>query len=526
MWAAIESDYDAQEYARLLRFVSRQGRSFGLAVATYEDPSVANDLRQRASAELPDLEFGTVSLADAGGDLFALIESESVENDAVFVVGLDSIITDKDARRVETRALINLNLARDELPERIAARVVLWISREAYAQLAAFAWDLLEVALTRFDFRDERAPEGPHESLGVGWPTWMSAPDGVDTEELRRQAASLAHVAAQSELVLTGADAASSAGRIYAEIGQFDRSVEMLELAAERYELAANTGAGVALLLAAVTQRRRSAWAALASEDEQGALARAKDALSLATHALDQADSTSERAAERERQACVISLAALEVRVDGVSEVFSAGSDETLLARWREGERSAGDELLRRYYPRILRYVSGEVPERDNHDLLQDIFVRLFQPSRATEIVSVSGYIFRIARAMIVEYHRRHRGESRPENEADFDEFTDGRIHHTETVVIEDELVRWLLVALSDLDLREAAVLELLYFQELTVSEVAAILDIQPASVRALLSSARDRLRERYRAHSGDGHEGPSEGVEALLRTLGEQLRG
>ena len=197
MWTEFDSEHDAAEYERLRRFVSRKGRAFGLAIATYEDPGFALELRQRASAELRDFEIATVSLADGGEDPFALIEAAGAEHDAVFVTGLDSIITDLDGGRADTRAVVNLNLQRDELPLRVGARVILWLSIDAFAQFAELAWDLVEVVFTRFEFRHELSEQSSESATLAGWPRWMSLPEGSAREDVREQAASLAQIASE-----------------------------------------------------------------------------------------------------------------------------------------------------------------------------------------------------------------------------------------------------------------------------------------------------------------------------------------
>jgi hypothetical protein len=150
-------DHDTDELQRLVRFMTREGRRFGLALATYVDDRVAGQVRDEAT-QRSGLRVTTVDATSDVGDAPTALCEASQGHEVVHMVGLDGLAFDRDGTAFVTRFVRALNLQRDDLGANVDARVVLWCSAEAYPQLAALAWDLLEVMLTRFEFRG-RDPE-------------------------------------------------------------------------------------------------------------------------------------------------------------------------------------------------------------------------------------------------------------------------------------------------------------------------------------------------------------------------------
>ena len=74
-------------------------------------------------------------------------------------------------------------------------------------------------------------------------------------------------------------------------------------------------------------------------------------------------------------------------------------SDEELIDSIRQGDEAAAEELIRRYYPSILRYCRYRCGDRQTaEDLTQETFLRLFQylPSYKNE-GRLKAYLFSIA---------------------------------------------------------------------------------------------------------------------------------
>src|SRR5690606_29286650 len=103
---------DAEELDRLVRFMTRPGRRFGLALATYNEASVAEQVREQACARA-GVRTETVIVAPGEHLVERLVEAAH-ERDVVFVIGLDAIAYDANERGPITRAVVELNIRRDE----------------------------------------------------------------------------------------------------------------------------------------------------------------------------------------------------------------------------------------------------------------------------------------------------------------------------------------------------------------------------------------------------------------------------
>jgi len=144
------------EVERLFRFLTRPGPRFGLALAVFRDEVVAEQLRssieRQVSAQGASVRTMMVQRVDERSDLIAGMADAIEGADCLFVVGLETLLLDSAGRNQQTSAVANLNVRRDELPTRIDARVVLWLSEASYPNFRHAAWDLHEVMLTVAEF--------------------------------------------------------------------------------------------------------------------------------------------------------------------------------------------------------------------------------------------------------------------------------------------------------------------------------------------------------------------------------------
>ena len=82
--------------------------------------------------------------------------------------------------------------------------------------------------------------------------------------------------------------------------------------------------------------------------------------------------------------------------------------DEQLLLNIRSGQKTALDELYRRYARKLYVFISRVSDLPDPEDAVQDVFIRIikkaasFDPSKA----SFQTWIFRVARNLCIDRHR------------------------------------------------------------------------------------------------------------------------
>lgn len=470
---------DAEELDRLVRFMTRPGRRFGLALATYNDASVAEQVREQACARA-GVRTETV-IVTPGEHLVERLVEAGQERDVVFVIGLDEIAYDASERGPITQAVVELNMRRDELPDRLDGRVVFWISTDAYGQLARLAWDLLDVMLLRFEFLAERAVEPKHAPLPPRTrPKWMVSVDAANLAGLGEAAASFADLARMTVDEFTSVDAAASAGQLFASIGRLDDAAKWLEFAALGYQRLGQRQNEARYTLAAATQQRRAAEVAQLRGDGELARRLAEQSSKLAG-----ALRNNSKDAEREWMAA---LSVLASTLPGSPDVDDVG-ELALLERWRDGDGDAGAQLLMRYIGSVRHYFAARVPAEIVEDLIQETFLRLTSSKRRI-VDSVESTVFHTAINVWREYLRP-------------------KLRGTEDVfvaVAHREETQMLLDALRRISLPEAEVLELYYFAGLTAAELSQVFEIPEATVRSRLRRAHLRLADELQKIAGDRH--------------------
>jgi RNA polymerase sigma-70 factor (ECF subfamily) len=171
-----------------------------------------------------------------------------------------------------------------------------------------------------------------------------------------------------------------------------------------------------------------------------------------------------------------------------------ATTDLTLILRAQQGERDALDELLRRHQERLYRYIAGVVgAPATAEDVLQETFLRI---ARKLRWLSEPGYFrawsFRIASREAFRALRAQRPNVPLEN------IDESRLPVDAPSLSRAELdeLRGTVAALSP---GSRAVIQLHYFEELSLDEVALALDIPLGTVKSRLAYGLEQLRRTYR---------------------------
>jgi len=170
-------------------------------------------------------------------------------------------------------------------------------------------------------------------------------------------------------------------------------------------------------------------------------------------------------------------------------------SDEILVERIAAGNKFAMQALFARHrtsvYRWLLRFVSNETLAED---LLSEVFLDVWRQAARFECrSSVSTWLLSIARHKALSARRRR-------TDAELDEKIEATVadpaDDPEVALQEknrDELVRRALIRLS---LEHRQVIDLVYYHERSVDEVAQILDAPPATVKTRMFYARKKLAE------------------------------
>lgn len=170
-------------------------------------------------------------------------------------------------------------------------------------------------------------------------------------------------------------------------------------------------------------------------------------------------------------------------------------SDEVLIARIASGDQLAMRALFARHHLRVYRFVLRLVRNQATaEDLISEVFLDVWRQAGKFERRSaVSTWMLSIARFKALSTLRR-----RPEEDLD-DETAERLEDHADdpevTLAKKDKgaVLRQCLAALST---EHREVIDLVYYHEKSVEEVAAIVGIPEATVKTRMFYARKKLSE------------------------------
>ncbi len=201
----------------------------------------------------------------------------------------------------------------------------------------------------------------------------------------------------------------------------------------------------------------------------------------------------------------------------------TGGNEFELLTRWQAGDQRSGDALIRAHFWRIYRFFRAKV-DSAAEDLTQKTFLACVEArDRVDARLSFRAYLFGIARYQLTQYLRRHtltnaRFEPSQNSVAEVTGAVDVKMVHVEEQ-------RALMVALRRIPMDHQITIELYYWEEMSVAEIAAVLDIAPGTVKSRLGRARTELRrqlgrERIRREAKESTLSDLEGWATSLRDL------
>ena len=170
-------------------------------------------------------------------------------------------------------------------------------------------------------------------------------------------------------------------------------------------------------------------------------------------------------------------------------------NDFELLEVWRGGDEAAGRELFARYFDAVYRFFRNKVDDAAE-DLVQQTFMGLVQgKDRFRGDASFRTYVFMIARKRLYTF-LRDRDRNREPLEFHSTSVADlGLVSPSRAVAVRQEQ-QLLLQALRRLPLEMQVALELFYWEELSVTEIADVLETPVGTVKSRLQRARVRLDE------------------------------
>ena len=170
-------------------------------------------------------------------------------------------------------------------------------------------------------------------------------------------------------------------------------------------------------------------------------------------------------------------------------------SDDVLIARIAGGARLAMQVLFARHHVRVYRFVLRLVRnEATAEDLISEVFLDIWRQAGKFEGRSaVSTWMLSIARFKALSALRRRQDEELDEETA---ERIEDHADDPETALAKKDKGAVLRQCLTALSAEHREVIDLVYYHEKSVEEVAEITGIPEATVKTRMFYARKKLSE------------------------------
>lgn len=167
--------------------------------------------------------------------------------------------------------------------------------------------------------------------------------------------------------------------------------------------------------------------------------------------------------------------------------------DETLIARIADGDRTAMHALYARHSRRVYRFalrLLGEPAAAD--DIVSQVFLDIYRAAPRFEgRARVTTWLLAICRNKALALRRRRQPEQLSDDVACAIEDPS---HTPETLLLRDDSIATLRQCLTRLSVAHREIIDLVYYQELSVEEAGRVLGIPKNTVKTRMFYARKQL--------------------------------
>ncbi len=203
---------------------------------------------------------------------------------------------------------------------------------------------------------------------------------------------------------------------------------------------------------------------------------------------------------------------------------MAGGSDDSeLMDRWQGGDARAGEVLVERYFDQLYNFFQTKL-DTDADELVQLTFLAcLDAKNRFRREASFRTFLYAIAKNQLYAFVRKR--STRAERQVELEASSIEELVSTpRTKIARNQDYEQLVRCLRKLPVDQQTLLELHYWSELGMTELAAIFEAPEVTIRSRLHRARNALREILAA--GSLPAGVSlEAMDDWARTLSE-VRG
>jgi len=182
-----------------------------------------------------------------------------------------------------------------------------------------------------------------------------------------------------------------------------------------------------------------------------------------------------------------------------------ASRDTILLERIAAGDREAFADIYRIYQPCLVKFCS-RILKNDEAlaaDIVDEAMIEVWKSAGSFSGRSQpSTWIHSIARYRLIGYLRKNK-EPLQSDGSKWDNFEDGALLPDEAMMLSERKTQ-ILECLKKLSTKHREVIELVYFQELSIKHAAAALRISENTVKTRLFYGRTKLKEIFEMNTAN----------------------
>jgi RNA polymerase sigma factor (sigma-70 family) len=186
--------------------------------------------------------------------------------------------------------------------------------------------------------------------------------------------------------------------------------------------------------------------------------------------------------------------------------VVDEADDFDLLARWKAGDKVAGNLLVDRHFGSVYRFFRSKI-DNDVEDLAQRTFLVSLERFDRIREGTFRAYLLGIARHLLFHQYRDKRTHAKLEATREFGlEISAEDLQRTPSQLrAVHEEKKLLLAGLRSIPIDFQICVELHYWENMGVADIAVVLGVQPGTVKSRLFRARQLLKERIEGmHASD----------------------
>ncbi len=169
-------------------------------------------------------------------------------------------------------------------------------------------------------------------------------------------------------------------------------------------------------------------------------------------------------------------------------------NEKAMIRRCRSGDADAFNELIRRYYTYVIRYLMKLTGDQYLcEDLTQETFLKVIRNIDRYDLSSDAGfgtYIITIARNTYIDYYRKEKGGVIPFEDveifaSDFEDKVVAKLEYEQVLELMEKLPE---------TQREA--LRLKYIDQLTLREIEALTGVEQKTIKSRIFEGKKKLRK------------------------------